>query len=195
MQRRPGSRWQKKWVVLTETSLAYFDSKGDSDPKIIVLLEKTTVTRLAAELGFCITNDSLFKAKHVGNAKSIEFQCASAQSLSEWLFPLGALAGVKQGEAGNWAAPEQGSTVATEVFEDNVTKDVNDVIFAGYLKKVGKLCLHACVLYALTRHANTLTFLSMRTLHCSAALVGGGSVDGPSWRTVASLITKRKETP
>jgi hypothetical protein len=132
-----GSRWQKKWVVLTETSLAYYNSKGDTDPKVFILLETTTVQRLTKDLGFSVTNDTLFKGKHVGYEKVIEFQSASEENLSEWLYPLGALAGVKAGESKqqDWTSDAKATATATGVTAEN-KKGVDEVILAGYLKKV-----------------------------------------------------------
>ena len=137
MQRRAGSRWQKKWVVLTETTLAYYGSKGDSDPKVLIFLESTVVERVQGELVFSVTNDVLAKGKQSSTVRdrSIEFQSASNENLNEWLFPLGALAGVKPEDTNNvtWSTDSK-TTVATESYEDK-KKDIDEVIFSGYLKK------------------------------------------------------------
>jgi len=137
-KRRAGSRWQKKWVVLTETTLAYYNSKGDTDPKVLIFLESTVVQRLTTgELGFSVTNDRLLKAKQSGTARdrSIEFQSASKENLNEWLFPLGALAGIKPEDTKNvtWST-DMNKTVATEVYEEK-EKDADEIILSGYLKK------------------------------------------------------------
>ena len=131
--------------MLTETTFAYYGSKGDSVPKAVVLLENTSVARLHGDLGFSITNDSLYKGTHSGSENSVEFGCASAQNLEEWLFPLGSLAGIKPTEVKNWTS-DSNSKVATEVFEDKRGKVVtNEVIYAGYLKKVS--CMNHLLLY------------------------------------------------
>lgn len=144
LQRRAGNRWQKKWVVLTETTLAYYSNKGDADPKILILLETTTVERLVGDLGFSVSNDALIKDKNNFNKndeheRSIEFLSASNENLNEWLFPLGALAGIKPENTKNvqWTT-DMKTTVATERYEDNThskKKNLDEVIFSGYLKK------------------------------------------------------------
>ena len=152
LQRRTGSRWQKKWVVLTENSLAYYGSKGDSVPKMLVLLETTVIERLAGgELGFSVTNNCLYNPKHAGNSqeKSVEFQSASEQNLTEWLYPLAALAGIKEGEAKTALVTEICSKagVSTTIQDQNQHKEHEEVVYLeGYLKKV---CLIKSCLFSL----------------------------------------------
>lgn len=137
-KRRAGSRWAKKWVVLTESGLAYYGSKRSTVPKAFIPFEGTTVSRVSGELIFSVDNPSLYRSKSNSALTVIEFQAASEHELYEWFSPLSAMAeaGKDKGTSAWTKGAAVKGAVTTEVFEDGKRNEKpRDVVFAGYLKK------------------------------------------------------------
>jgi hypothetical protein len=100
-KRRGGFMWQRRWIVLSEDYIVYYNSNTVSakDPKFAIPLEGCNVQRVPG------TREPIFeifapnmssKRTFFGSSskKSMTFLCESEEDLQRWLIPLRAMSGV-----------------------------------------------------------------------------------------------------
>jgi myosin-5 len=100
-KKRGGFMWQRRWIVLSEDYIVYYNSNTVStkDPKFAIPLEGCTVQRVPG------TREPIFeifapnmssKRTFFGSStkKSMTFLCESEEDLQRWLIPLRAMSGV-----------------------------------------------------------------------------------------------------
>jgi len=100
-KKRGSILWQKRYVVLTEDYMIYYQSDNTlNSPKFAIPLKDISIQRQPGtrEFVFEVTSPLMNEKKRMFSSstkKSILFQCASEEILQGWLKPLKSIAGIQ----------------------------------------------------------------------------------------------------
>jgi len=100
-KKRGSLLWQKRYVVLTEDYMIYYQSDNTlNSPKFAIPLKDISIQRQPGtrEFVFEVTSPLMNEKKRMFSSstkKSILFQCASEEILQGWLKPLKSIAGIE----------------------------------------------------------------------------------------------------